>query len=126
MINPRSCNYLTIGTKTKVSHKIIFIALPREGHQFFTLHRPQFDYVVGTDSGDLLAQLLKGEGMEVSVTVVDQLLEKHNYRKRKAVKTLATGESGQRNEQFETIEQLKQSYQASGNPVISMDTKKES
>jgi len=45
----------------------------------------------------------------VSVTVVDQLLEKHNFRKRKAVKTLATGKSEHRNEQFETIERLKQS-----------------
>lgn len=72
-----------------------------------------------------IAQLLKQEGIDVSVTVVDQLLEKHNYRKRQAVKRLATGESEQRNEQFETIEQLKQSYQAAGNPVMSMDIKKE-
>ena len=72
-----------------------------------------------------IAQLLKSEGIEVSVTVVDQLLEKHHYRKRKAIKKLATGKSEHRNEQFETIEQLKQSYQAAGNPVMSMDTKKE-
>ena len=61
----------------------------------------------------------------MSVTVVDQLLQKHHYRKRKAVKTLATGEHPQRNQQFETIAQLKQAYQAAGNPVVSMDTKKE-
>jgi len=67
---------------------------------------------------------MENEGIEVSVTVVDQLLEKHNFRKRKAVKTLSTGESEHRNEQFETIDQLKQSYQAAGNPVMSMDTKK--
>lgn len=72
-----------------------------------------------------IAKLLKCEGIEVSVTVVDQLLEKHHYRQRKAVKTLATGKSEHRNEQFETIERLKQSYQATNNPVISMDTKKE-
>lgn len=71
-----------------------------------------------------IAALLKEEGIEVSVTVVDQLLEKHNFRKRKAVKTLATGGSEHRNEQFETIERLKQTYQAAGNPVMSMDTKK--
>lgn len=53
-----------------------------------------------------IAELLQSEGIEVSVTVVDQLLEKHNFRKRKAVKTLATGESEHRNEQFETIERL--------------------
>lgn len=72
-----------------------------------------------------IAALLKEDGIDVSVTVVDQLLEKHNFRKRKAVKTLATGTSEHRNEQFETIERLKQTYQAAGNPVMSMDTKKE-
>jgi hypothetical protein len=72
-----------------------------------------------------LAQLLKQEGMKVSVTVVDQLLERHNYRKRKAQKRLATGAHPQRNEQFEKIERLKQTYQTAGNPVLSMDTKKE-
>jgi hypothetical protein len=72
-----------------------------------------------------IAQLLKQEGISVSVTVVEQLLEKHNYRKRKAQKRLATGTHPQRNEQFENIERLKDAYQAVGNPVLSMDTKKE-
>lgn len=43
-----------------------------------------------------IADLLTDGGVSVSVTVVDQLLEKHNYRKRKALKTLATGEHPQR------------------------------
>ena len=43
-----------------------------------------------------ITALLKEEGIDVSVTVVDQLLEQHNFRKRKAVKTLATGESEHR------------------------------
>jgi hypothetical protein len=72
-----------------------------------------------------IAKLLHAEGIEVSVTVVDQLLEKHHYRKRKAQKRLATGSHQRRNEQFENIERLKQVYQAAGNPVLSMDTKKE-
>lgn len=72
-----------------------------------------------------IVTLLQDEGIAVSVTVVDQLLAKHNFRKRKAVQTLATGESEHRNEQFERIEQLKDIYQAAGNPVMSMDTKKE-
>lgn len=72
-----------------------------------------------------IAQLLEHEGIQVSVTVVDQLLEQHNFRKRKAVKKLSAGESEQRNAQFENIERLKQDYQATGNPVMSMDTKKE-
>ena len=73
-----------------------------------------------------IAALLQEEGIRVSVTVMDQLLKKHHFRKRKAVKTLATGSSEHRNEQFETIERLKETYQAAGNPVMSMDTKKES
>jgi hypothetical protein len=72
-----------------------------------------------------IAELLHREGIEVSVTVVDQLLENHHYRKRKAQKRLATGSHPQRNEQFENIERLKGVYQAVGNPVMSMDTKKE-
>lgn len=72
-----------------------------------------------------IAQLLQQEGIQVSVTVVDQLLERHNYRQRKAQKRLATGTDPQRNEQFENIERLKQTYQEAGNPVLSMDTKKE-
>ena len=71
-----------------------------------------------------IVKLLAAEGVSVSVTVVDQLLRKHNYRRRRAFKALATGHHPQRNEQFEKIEQLKQQYQSEGNPVMSMDTKK--
>jgi hypothetical protein len=71
-----------------------------------------------------IAQLLDSEGFKVSVTIVDQLLEKYNYRKRKAMKRLATGSHPQRNAQFENIERLKAKYTVEGNPVLSMDTKK--
>lgn len=71
-----------------------------------------------------IAELLKDEGIPVSVTVVDQLLVKYNYRKRQAQKRLATGKHPQRNQQFENIEKLKTSYHEAGNPVLSMDTKK--
>jgi Rhodopirellula transposase DDE domain len=71
-----------------------------------------------------IAELLKSEGIVVSVTVVDQLLVKYNYRQRKAQKRLTTGEHPQRNQQFENIERLKGSYQEAGNAVLSMDTKK--
>ena len=71
-----------------------------------------------------IVQLLRQEGITVSVPVVAQLLDKHNYRQRKAQKRMATGEHPQRNQQFENIGQLKQSYLEAGNPVLSMDTKK--
>lgn len=43
-----------------------------------------------------IAELMASEGVSISVTVVDQLLEKHHYRKRKANKVKATGEHPQR------------------------------
>jgi Rhodopirellula transposase DDE domain/Winged helix-turn helix len=71
-----------------------------------------------------IAELLETEGIKVSVTVVDQLLEKHGYRRRKAQKRLSTGNNPQRNEQFENIEEVIQAHLDEGNPIISMDTKK--
>ncbi len=71
-----------------------------------------------------IADLLKSDGVDVSVKVVDQLLRRHNYRKRKAQKRLSSQEHPERNEQFENIEWLTETYQEAGNPVISMDTKK--
>lgn len=68
--------------------------------------------------------LLEQESISVSVTVVDQLLKQHDFRRRKAVKTKATGEHPQRNAQFETIQQLVDDYQQAGNPAMSVDTKK--
>lgn len=72
-----------------------------------------------------IADLLKKEEeIKVSVTVVDQLLKKHNFRRRQAQRTKVTGTNPDRNEQFEKISNLIDSYQEESNPVISMDTKK--
>ena len=68
--------------------------------------------------------LLEQENISVSVTVVDQLLKQHDFRRRKAFKTKATGEHPQRNAQFENIQRLVNDYQQAGNPVMSVDTKK--
>ncbi len=74
---------------------------------------------------EIAQRLQHQEAITVSVTVIDQLLAKHHYRRRQAQKTRATGSHPQRNEQFENIQRLQQQYQAAGNPVLSMDTKKE-
>jgi Rhodopirellula transposase DDE domain len=58
--------------------------------------------------------------------VVDQLLAKHQFRRRKALKPKACGSSEHRNEQFEKIAHLKTEYLVQGNPVMSMDSKKKS
>jgi hypothetical protein len=48
--------------------------------------------------GHETARLVGHERIEVRVTVVDQLLKKHNLPKPKAVKTLATGETQYRDQ----------------------------
>ena len=51
-----------------------------------------------------IADLLSEEaGLSVSVTVVDQLLKQHHFRRRKASKTQATGAHPQRNEQLRKL-----------------------
>ena len=72
-----------------------------------------------------ISENLMEKGYAVSVTVVDQLLEKHDFRRRQAFKV----EAGKRNiphrdEQFKNIAQLKQDYTGKGLPVLSMDVKK--
>jgi len=71
-----------------------------------------------------IAACLQKEGFTVSVTVVDQLLVKHNFRRRQAFKAAAGQQVAQRDEQFQNIASLKQQYHEQGNPVMSMDVKK--
>lgn len=72
-----------------------------------------------------IALRLKEKGFSVSVTVVDQLLKKYNFRPRKAFKSEAGKKNiSNRDEQFKNIDKLKAEYTADGNPVISMDVKK--
>ena len=64
-------------------------------------------------------------GTPVSRHVVSQLLRKHGYRRRKALKKKTMGpRNPNRNAQFENIARLKKEYLKLGLPVISMDTKK--
>lgn len=76
-------------------------------------------------SRENLALKLKEKNYFVSVTVIDQLLKKHNFRPRKAFKNEA-GKTNipNRDEQFKNIENLKEQYHNNGNPVMSMDVKK--
>ncbi len=76
-------------------------------------------------SRKVIAGKLQEKGMNVSVTVVKQLLKKHNFRSRQAFKSEAGKKNiPHRDEQFKNIHQLKQSYIEAGNPVLSMDVKK--
>jgi hypothetical protein len=72
-----------------------------------------------------IAQLLQSDhGIGVSTSVVRKLLTKHHYRRRKAQKRQTMKAVEHRNEQFENIQRLKDEYEAAGNPIVSMDTKK--
>ena len=70
--------------------------------------------------GDLLAE----EGFKVSRNIVRKLLKKNGYVKRKALKKKAAGGHVNRNAQFERIAELRDLYTATGNPVLSVDSKK--
>jgi hypothetical protein len=88
---------------------------------------PMNDQVCWTNlrEWEIVAALERDHGVQVSRKVVRQLLKKHHYRRRKAQKrqTLKR-EIPHRNVQFEYIAKLRAAYQAAGNPIISMDTKK--
>lgn len=74
--------------------------------------------------GEIVTALRKDHGIRVSKWVVRKLLKKHNYRRRKAQKKRTMKQVAHRDEQFENIARLKAQYEAAGNPLISMDTKK--
>lgn len=73
-----------------------------------------------------IAERLTQEGFKVSEKIAKQLLKKHGYVKRKAQKQNPIGSSENRNEQFKNIARLRSKYEKSGNPVVSIDTKKKS
>jgi len=94
--------------------------------QDYTAGDPMQDDVLWTNltPTEIADRLAEKHGICVSVTVIRQLLDKHNYHRRKAQKkeTMKTVED--RDAQFENIAKLKAEYEAAGNPVISFDTKK--
>ncbi len=71
-----------------------------------------------------IATHLQKEGFAVSVTIVDQLLDKHDYRRRQAFKAEASQHVPERDAQFQNMSTLKQQFHEQGNPVMSMDVKK--
>ena len=72
-----------------------------------------------------IARRMTELGTPVSRDVVSQLLRKHGYRRRKALKKKTMGpRNPNRNAQFENIARLKKKYLEAGLPVISIDTKK--
>jgi Rhodopirellula transposase DDE domain len=73
-----------------------------------------------TDIADRLSQ----QGTPVSYHIVLQLLEQEGFHQRQAQKSCSLGENPDRNDQFLNIARLKQEFFDSGNPILSIDTKK--
>ncbi|MCK4441337.1 MAG: hypothetical protein KAU90_04975, partial [Sulfurovaceae bacterium] len=74
-----------------------------------------------------IANRLAEKGFNVGVNIVRQLLEKHNFRKRQAFKTVSGKEDiDNRDEQFINIKKIQEDYHEQGHPVLSMDVKKKS
>jgi hypothetical protein len=71
-----------------------------------------------------IATQLQARGMAVGPRIVKQLLVKHKFKKRTAQRRLSTGAFAARDAQFQRIKALRTEYEAAGNPIISMDTKK--
>lgn len=73
--------------------------------------------------GEIREKLAK-KGIHIGENIVKQLLRRNNYKKRKAYKMLSTGSYVYRDEQFNIINRLRIKYEKTGNPIISVDTKK--
>lgn len=71
-----------------------------------------------------ISSLLAKKGFKVSRNIVRKLLKNNDYVKRKPLKKKACGGHVNRNAQFERIAQLRALYEAQGNPIVSVDTKK--
>lgn len=75
-------------------------------------------------SQQAIADHLRAAGFDVSTRVVAQLLDAHDFHRRRLFKSLAMGQCAERNAQFEYLAGIKQTYLDRGLPVLSIDTKK--
>ena len=87
---------------------------------------PMDEKVVWTDlTPDEISKLLEREHrVKVSKSVVNKLLKKHNYRRRKAQKKKTMKTVAHRDEQFRNIKILISEFKAKNDPIISFDSKK--
>jgi hypothetical protein len=70
-----------------------------------------------------IVDLMQDCGSYVSVHIVDQLLDRHGFHQRKALRMTPLSHYPDRNRQFETIGRLQEEYLGSANPVLSIDLK---
>ncbi len=89
-----------------------------------TLGDPMRPLVWVSKSHAKLALALRGMGHSVSATRIPQLLERLGYRRQVNRKSREGGRHPDRDAQFEHINAQALAFQAAGQPVISVDTKK--
>lgn len=71
-----------------------------------------------------ISEKMAKKGIKISKNIVKKLLKNNGYVKRKALKKTATGENKNRDKQFIKISKLREKYDSSDNPIISIDAKK--
>lgn len=69
-------------------------------------------------------EIFSKHGIKVSTKVTAQLIKRHKFGKRKLQKKSTMKQVKNRNEQFKVINRYKAEYEKTGNPIISMDSKK--
>jgi hypothetical protein len=90
-----------------------------------TAGSPMRQEVIWTDLTPRQIQAgLMQRDLDVSEHIVRQLLRDAGYRRRQMLKYLDMGGHPERDAQFENIARLKEEYLTSGNPIVSIDTKK--
>jgi len=114
------------GRKTYNYHWVEIDAKFLETLRNHTAGSPMEEKVRWTDLtlGEIVQALWEDHRIRVCKHVVRQLLKKHNYRCRQAQKRQTMRNVPLRNEQFENLSRLKAEFEAAGNPILSMDTKK--
>ena len=89
-----------------------------------TLGDPMRPLFWASKSHAKLAQALRERGHRVSASRIPQWLDRLGYRRQVNRKSLEGGHHVDRNAQFEHINTQVEAFQAAGDPVISVDTKK--
>jgi Rhodopirellula transposase DDE domain len=70
-----------------------------------------------------IVDLMQDCGSYVSVHIVDQLLDRHGFHQRKALRMKPMSRHPDRDAQFETIARLRRQFLDSPDPIVSMDLK---
>jgi hypothetical protein len=71
-----------------------------------------------------IVNLLLREGVEISKKTAGKLLKNNGFKKRKIQKRKSLKKVADRDEQFNIIQQSKEEFALTGNPMLSVDTKK--